>query len=145
MRKRRQLLGSVPVKLNSAKDDFQQTKEPDEKHTPAPAEEGESLSKHLKEQRELARKRRAEANERVKALKKQSQQSGNMETEEQVHRLVHNPKKDDELEFAIPMVAPWKVVQSWAYSYKLQPGVEKRGKAAKKDTPCTNSNVSRTS
>jgi len=127
-----QLLGSVPVKLNSAKDDFQQTKEQDEKPPPAPAEEGESLSKHLKEQRELMRKRRAEANERVKALKKQSQQSGNMETEEQVHRLVHNPKKDDELEFAIPMVAPWKVVQSWAYSYKLQPGIEKRGKAAKK-------------
>lgn len=130
---RMEILGSVPVSLKLKEDEVKKNEEVQgEKSAPVPAEEGEMLSKHIKEQSVLTRKRQLQANERVKALRKQSQQGGTMETEEEVHRLVHNPKKEEDLEFAIPMVAPWKVVQDWPYSYKLQPGIEKRGKAAKK-------------
>ncbi|KAH8312498.1 hypothetical protein KR044_011035, partial [Drosophila immigrans] len=59
--------------------------------------------------------------------------------------LTGQPLEDDELLFAIPVVAPYQALQQYKFKVKLTPGTGKRGKAAKvavnmfsKDKACNN-------
>ncbi|KAH8358670.1 hypothetical protein KR093_001675 [Drosophila rubida] len=59
--------------------------------------------------------------------------------------LTGQPLEDDELLFAIPVVAPYQALQQYKFKVKLTPGTGKRGKAAKvainmfsKDKTCNN-------
>jgi len=45
--------------------------------------------------------------------------------------LTGNPVEEDELLFAIPIVAPYQSMQHHKFKIKLTPGPGKRGKAAK--------------
>ncbi|XP_055850255.1 ribosome quality control complex subunit NEMF homolog [Episyrphus balteatus] len=58
--------------------------------------------------------------------------------------LTGNPFEEDELLFAIPVVAPYQALHNYKYKVKLTPGTGKRGRAAKtailmfsKDKVCT--------
>ncbi|XP_068153525.1 ribosome quality control complex subunit NEMF homolog [Drosophila tropicalis] len=64
---------------------------------------------------------------------------------EMLNTLTGQPLEDDELLFAIPVVAPYQALQQYKFKAKLTPGTGKRGKAAKlalnmfsKDRTCTN-------
>lgn len=59
--------------------------------------------------------------------------------------LTGQPLEDDELLFAIPVVAPYQALQQYKFKVKLTPGTGKRGRAAKlainmfsKDKACNN-------
>ena len=48
-----------------------------------------------------------------------------------IDRLVFNPVAEDDVAFAVPIVAPYVALQSARYKVKLTPGTQKKGKAAK--------------
>jgi len=48
-----------------------------------------------------------------------------------IDRLVCNPVAEDDVAFAVPIVAPYVALQSARYKVKLTPGTQKKGKAAK--------------
>ncbi|CAD7084188.1 unnamed protein product [Hermetia illucens] len=63
---------------------------------------------------------------------------------EMLDSLTGQPVDEDELLFAIPIVAPYQALQNYKYKVKLTPGTGKRGKASKmallmfsKDRACT--------
>lgn len=63
---------------------------------------------------------------------------------EMLDSLTGNPFEEDELLFAIPVVAPYQALHNYKYKVKLTPGTGKRGRAAKtailmfsKDKACT--------
>jgi len=127
------LLGSKPMQSEPVA----QPKEPDPKDSKPdpsnPPEEGESLSKHIKNRKKLQEQREREQRLEVERLKRaaKSSQPDTVDLGD-LHRLVATPGSNDALEFCIPCVAPYSVVQDWPYKFKIQPGIEKRGKAVKK-------------
>ncbi|XP_050663996.1 ribosome quality control complex subunit NEMF homolog isoform X1 [Leptidea sinapis] len=50
---------------------------------------------------------------------------------EMLHQLTGVPHPEDELLFAVPVVAPYSTLLNYKYKVKLTPGTSKRGKAAK--------------
>lgn len=49
----------------------------------------------------------------------------------EIDKLTGNPRANDGLLFAIPMLAPYTTITTNKYKAKVQPGTFKRGKAAK--------------
>lgn len=49
----------------------------------------------------------------------------------EIDKLTANPKPNDGLLFALPMLAPYSTIQTNKYKVKVQPGTMKRGRAAK--------------
>jgi hypothetical protein len=46
----------------------------------------------------------------------------------EIDKLTGLPKPNDQLLFAVPMLAPYSTVQNYKYKVKVQPGTLKRGK-----------------
>ena len=47
----------------------------------------------------------------------------------EIDKLTGNPKANDQLLFAIPMLAPYNTINSYKFKAKIMPGTLKRGRA----------------
>ncbi|XP_049878104.1 ribosome quality control complex subunit NEMF homolog isoform X2 [Pectinophora gossypiella] len=61
----------------------------------------------------------------------ESEQQGPDADTEMLSQLTGNPFPEDELLFAVPVVAPYSALHNYKFKVKLTPGTSKRGKAAK--------------
>ncbi|XP_023950258.2 ribosome quality control complex subunit NEMF homolog [Bicyclus anynana] len=61
----------------------------------------------------------------------ETEQPGADADTEMLCQLTGSPHADDELLFAVPVVAPYSSLHNYKYKVKLTPGTNKRGKAAK--------------
>ncbi|CAH2244834.1 jg23045 [Pararge aegeria aegeria] len=61
----------------------------------------------------------------------QTEQAGPDADTEMLCQLTGSPFPEDELLFAVPVVAPYSSLHNYKYKVKLTPGTNKRGKAAK--------------
>ncbi|CAK1547486.1 unnamed protein product [Leptosia nina] len=63
-------------------------------------------------------------------IEQETDQAGNADTE-MLCQLTGSPYTEDELLFAVPVVAPYSSLHNYKFKVKLTPGTSKRGKAAK--------------
>lgn len=73
----------------------------------------------------------AESEEELEPDPEGEQQPGPDADSEMLQQLTGSPFADDELLFAVPVVAPYSALNHYKYKVKLTPGTSKRGKAAK--------------
>ncbi|XP_034833767.1 ribosome quality control complex subunit NEMF homolog [Maniola hyperantus] len=73
----------------------------------------------------------AESDGEEPELEPETDQPGADADTEMLCQLTGNPFPEDELLFAVPVVAPYSSLLSYKYKVKLTPGTNKRGKAAK--------------